>query len=386
MSAELPPLDADVLIGAAQHAAGSDNWGEDMTWVEGLRIMVDDLVREADLNEAGVAAQVQDILRLLINRLGIERDIAEHPEIEEEVLESPIVIIGLPRTGTSKLQRTIAADPGFQRLEVWRLLMPARIAGVPEDATDPRIAIGEQFEALLRSVPGFMEAHPMEAHEPDEELWLMDLAFASAVPSHRLHLPNHRTWIADRQDYAYAYARRVLKYLQWQDGGALGRPWVLKSPVHVGQLSLLRSLYPDATFVHLHRNPFTVLGSYCSLIAIARGMNCDEVDRPSLGPEFTPFWAREVERGLAARSGVEVMDVGYNRLTTDFGGVLREIYERAGRPVTSEVAAAWAEYDTRRPAGYFGSHLYDPAAFGVTRELTDREFARYLDAFPELTR
>src|SRR5581483_5626381 len=299
----------------------------------------------------------------------------------------PIVIIGLPRTGTSKLQRTIAADPGMQRLEVWRLLMPARIPDLPPGAPDPRIGIGEQFETMLRSVQGFMASHPMEAREPDEELWLMDLAFASVVPSHRLHLPRHRSWIGQHQDYAYGYAQRVLRYLQWQDGGARGRPWVLKSPVHVGQVAVLHDLYPDATFVHLHRDPFVVLGSYCSLIAIARGMNCDSVDLGALGPDFAAFWGREAARGLAARAaipGLEVLDVGYAELVGSFFDVLREVYSRAGRPVTDDVLAAWSGYDSRRPAGYFGRHEYDPAAYGVTRELVQREFADYLNAFPEL--
>jgi hypothetical protein len=275
----------------------------------------------------------------------------------------------------------------MQRLEVWRLLNPAPLPGTVGLDPDPRIAIGEQFEALLRSVPGFMESHPMEAHEPDEELWLMEQSFAAAVPSLRLHLPQHRVWMSAHQDYAYACARDYLRYLQWQDGGHGGRPWVLKSPVHIGQLETLLGLYPDATFVQLHRDPRTVVGSFCSLIESARRMNCDDVDPLELGPDFCAFWGRQTERNLSARAAhpeLRILDVDYARLRDDFDAVLHEIYERADRPVTPEAQAGFEAYTARRPAGYFGSHEYDPDRWGVTHELVAESFAQYLDAFPQL--
>lgn len=198
-------------MAAASAMTGLDDWGDDLECIVSLGILLADMRNTADLNDLGTASQAQDILRLLVNRLGFTRDLREHPEILDEELVPPIVILGLPRTGTSKLQRTIASDPGMQRLEVRRLLNPAPMPGDPQT----RISLGEQFEAMLRQAPEFMARHPMEAHEPDEDLWLMELTFDAPVASHRLHLPNHRKWIADRQASAYAYMRTLLQYLQW---------------------------------------------------------------------------------------------------------------------------------------------------------------------------
>jgi len=379
----LLPLERDALMSAAVATTGLDDWGDDTGFIDSLDVLLGDMRNTADLNEIGVASQVQDVMRLLVNRLGFTRDVREHPEILDEEVVPPIVILGLPRTGTSKLQRTIASDPGIQRLEVWRLLNPAPMPGDPQT----RIAIGEQFEAMLRQVPAFMAAHPMEAHEPDEDLWLMEMTFDAPVPSHRLHLPNHRQWIADRQDTAYAYMRTALQYLQWQDGGGRDRPWVLKSPMHIGQVAILYDLFPDATFVQCHRDVYTVLGSYCSLIEVARAMNCDQVDLTSLGPDFAQFWGAYTARNLAARAaipGLNIYDVAFEQIRDDIDGVVAEIYRRAGRTVTPEAQAAFDVYNARRPSGHFGAHEYDPSRWGVTPGLVHECFDAYHAAFPEL--
>lgn len=382
MTAPLPPLERDALMAAASAMTGLDDWGTD-DFIPSLDVLLSDMRTTADLNEIGVMSQVQDMLRLLTNRLGFTRDLREHPEILDEELLPPIIILGLPRTGTSKLQRSIAADPGMQRLEVWRLLNPAPMPGDPQT----RIAIGEQFEAMLRQVPAFMAAHPMEAHEPDECLWLMELTFDAPVPSHRLHLPNHRKWIADRQDSAYAFMRTALQYLQWQEGGARGRPWVLKSPMHIGQVAILYQLFPGAVFVQCHREVKIVLGSYCSLLETARGMNTDHVDLESLGPDFAQFWGNYTERNLAARKAcpdLDIYDVSYKQIRDDVDGIVAEIYRRAGRPITSEAQAAFDAYHARRPEGYFGGHEYEPSRWGVTDALVADSFAAYQVAFAEL--
>jgi hypothetical protein len=381
----LPPLEREPLMAVASSVTGLDDWGADIGFMDSLDILLADMRSTAELNEIGVASQVQDILRLLMNRLGFTRDLHEHPEILDEELVPPIVILGLPRTGTSKLQRTIAADPGMQRLEVWRLLNPAPMAGDPQT----RIAIGELFEEALRQVPEFMARHPMEAREPDEDLWLMELTFDAPVASHRLHLPNHRKWIADRQDSAYAFMRTMLQYLQWQDGGARGRSWVLKSPMHIGQVGALHRLFPDATFVQCHRDVYTVLGSYCSLIEVARAMNSDAVDLAALGPDFAHFWGGYTDRNLAARTsipGLDIYDVDYEQIRDDIDGVVAEIYRRAGRSVTDESRAAFEAYNARRPAGHFGAHDYEASRWGVTPGLVGECFAAYLNAFPQLAR
>ena len=317
---QIDDLRPEAVLAAASRATGLDDYG-DRSFVEGLGVLLDSLRAEGRLNLGGVAAQFQDMVRMLSNRLRFQRDLKAHPEILDEPIERPIVIIGLPRTGSSKLQRMIATDPGVQRLEVWRLMFPAPFSGnrlgSVGAAPDPRITLAEQIEAALTArYPGFMARHPMEAREPDEELWLLEMTFESPISSIKLRAPSHRAWIEGRpQRQPYAYMKSLLQYLQWQDGSARGRPWILKSPCHIGELPTLLELFPDATVVHCHRDPRTVITSFCSLLEITRKMNSDEVDLHELGADYNAYWGHETERGLVARRALgedRVLDVYYD--------------------------------------------------------------------------
>ena len=208
------------------------------------------------------------------------------------------------------------------------------------------------------------------------------------VSSLRTRVPSFRKFVNARSaEPLYAFVKAMLQYLQWQDGGGRDRPWVLKSPMHIGQVAILYDLFPDATFVQCHRDVYTVLGSYCSLIEVARAMNCDQVDLTSLGPDFAQFWGAYTARNLAARAaipGLNIYDVAFEQIRDDIDGVVAEIYRRAGRTVTPEAQAAFDVYNARRPSGHFGAHEYDPSRWGVTPGLVHECFEAYHAAFPEL--
>lgn len=388
MATTLDSLRPEVVMAAAAQTAGRTDYG-DHGFVEGLGIFLEDLRENARLNAFGIEAQFQDVVRLLVNRLGFERDLAAHPEIRDEVIAPPIIIFGLPRTGSSKLQRMIAADPGMQRLDFWRLMFPAPLPGTAGLRPDPRIALTQQIEAMLKTLsPQAMAAHPMEALEPDEELWLMEMSFAAPVTWMKVRAPRHRAWVEPRDTRpVYAYTRELLKYLQWQDGAGRGRPWVLKSPVHIGELPAVLDLFPDATVVHCHRHPDKVVPSFCSLIEHSRKLHSDHVDPHSLGSEFNAYWALQTRRNLAARKQLGeacVLDVYFDDIRDTAETVIEQIYARAGLRMTTDAKQAFADYATRRPEHHFGTHTYTREHYGLSRTAIETAFADYLQRFPRL--
>src|SRR5690606_6163617 len=82
--------------------------------------------------------------RLLVNRLRFAEDLAHHPEILDEDVSDPIVVIGFPRSGTTVLQRMMSADPAMQSLKLWRLLNPAPFPGEAPGEPGGRLAFAEQ--------------------------------------------------------------------------------------------------------------------------------------------------------------------------------------------------------------------------------------------------
>ena len=389
---QLPVIDdlrVEALLKAASEATGLDDYG-DTGFVEGLEIFLDDLRHEARLSPLGVAMQYQDIVRLLSNRLGFQRDLKRHPEILDEPIEKPIAILGLPRTGSTKLHRMICADPGVQRLDTWRLNFPAPLPHSEGLTPDPRIALAEQIEAALSAqFPELMARHPFEAHEVDEEMWLLEMSFASVMTSIKTRAPKHRAWVESRSGLdAYAYMKSLLQYLQWQDGGARGRPWILKSPIHIGQLPTLLATFPDATLVHTHRDPRDVIPSFASLMEAAWNTHSDQVDAVEMGRDFADFWARQTEANLQARRELgedRVLDVYYDDIHAQPFSAIEAIYARAARPLTADARRAIADYAERRPRHHFGAYRYAMADYGLSRAGIEALFAGYLERFPRLS-
>jgi hypothetical protein len=79
------------------------------------------------------------VLRLLVNRLWFAKDMAEHPEISDEKIRAPAIIVSLPRSGSTKLHRMLSHSGDFQTLPLWRAHMFARIPGLEDGGTERRI-------------------------------------------------------------------------------------------------------------------------------------------------------------------------------------------------------------------------------------------------------
>ena len=127
------------LEDGARVATGLDDFGSPY-YREGLERTVDALNNEADLNELGGVIQHATISNALIQRLRIVDTYKQHPEIDDEVIEGPVFVIGLPRTGTTALSQLVANDPQFRSLRMWesQACTPPPEAETQHD--DPRIA------------------------------------------------------------------------------------------------------------------------------------------------------------------------------------------------------------------------------------------------------
>jgi hypothetical protein len=231
-------LDAEQLIAEACNATGLSDFG-DPDPRESLRQLVDSLNNEAALTPTGAMGKRAGLIRVLANRLWLNDAFRRDPQLAAERIRSPIVILGLPRSGTTKLHRMIAADPGMQKLPLWRLLNPVRtLAPSPAGSTiDARVGAAQQFvEALRTRSPDTFAAHPMDALEPDEEYFGMELSFLSHLNTSSFHTPSYEAWL-NAQSFVpwYHWLEKLLQYSQHCDG-ASGRPWVLR-PSPLGYLS-----------------------------------------------------------------------------------------------------------------------------------------------------
>lgn len=382
--AELPTTVPD-LLAAARATAGLQDFG-DPHFMQGLTILIDGFRNEARLNALGEQLAYGGALNMLINKLRCVRDVKAHPEILDEKITRPIVILGLPRTGTTKLQRILSADPQAQGMLYWKMMNPAPFPDEQPGQPQGRVEAAQAAVAMLsENFPGFIARHPTEALQPDEEVLLMQGSFEHTV-----------SWLFARStrfyDYAmscdprpqYRFLHSQMQYLQWQDGGARGRHWVLKSPCHTGFIDTLLETFPDAVLVHCHRDVNQLLPSIAGLVEAMRRIHSDHVDRQVLGAEMLDYFGRGMDRYLDKRGQLapdRILHVRYEDVLDDALGVVRRIYDRAGLVLTAEAAKRITEWEEQRPPHYLGSYSYSAADYGYGADTINRRFAEYGERF-----
>lgn len=376
-------LDPDALLAGARRRTGLDDFGDER-FREPYRILLDALEREARLTLLGRMIARADVARLLENRLHMVAAHARHPEIGAGRIERPLVIIGLPRTGTTILHELLAQDPANRVPMTWEV---AHVHPPPARATyetDARIAaVDKQLAGVDRLIPNFKRMHPMGATLPQECVALTAHDFASLIFTTTHWLPSYQAWL-DRGDFRWVYAshRRQLQYLQWQ---CPAERWVLKSPGHLWALESLLAEYPDARIVQTHRDPLQVIASLASLIAVLRSMASDAIDPAAIGAEWTTRLAAGLRHATAVRDartgGAPVFDMHFRDFIRDEIGMVRRIYAHFDLEMTAEAESRMRCFLAANPKDKHGAHRYALADSGLdpaTERARYREYqARY---------
>ncbi|MEE3128041.1 MAG: sulfotransferase [Actinomycetota bacterium] len=340
----------------------------------------------APLSEVGRWILRAGLVHSLRMRLRAHEWVRRHPEILDEHVDDPIVVVGMMRSGTTLVQRLLAADPGLCAAHGWEVLEAAPpLDADPTDAAT-RIERGLAREAQTREhAPELFAIHPMHALEAEEEIVFLADAFLSHVPESGAHVPGYATWL-DVQDLtpAYDHLHLVLQLLQWQKRlrGEPATRWVLKTPAHLGYLDTLRARFPGLHLVHLHRDPQETIPSGASLNTVLHRMHSDDVDPGRVGHDWLARMGWTHDRALDSRehwtqdpSAPGVTDIAFREVVADPWPQLARVYADLGTELTSGAEAsmrAWLDRrppDPRRPA-------YTAEDFGLTRERIAERFAR----------
>ncbi|OBK95973.1 sulfotransferase [Mycobacterium asiaticum] len=373
---------ADELEVGACAATGLEDFGSSY-YRDGLERIVDALNTEADLNELGRVIQHATISNALIQRLKVEDTYARHPEIDDQVVEGPVFVIGLPRTGTTALSQLVAADPQFRSLRMWESQAPTP---PPESATqhdDPRIAQAEAGLKMLDDMfPKMKTLYNSEATAPTECQDLMGMSFRTFHFDGAVRAPRYLAWLMDcDMRETYTYHRRVLKLLQWRCPPNM---WHLKTPVHMFALDALVEAYPNAKFLWSHRDPAKVMASVCSLIHYVRSWSSDRDDAAELGAEQVDSWVEAVRRAMDFRDRVgdeRFADVSFAALQSDPVETLRASYQSLGLTFSEASRRAVDQWAQDHRPGARGAHDYSLSDYGLIAEGVRERFANYLASY-----
>jgi hypothetical protein len=377
-------LEPTGLMEAAAAETGLDRFGPD-DFTPRLELLCRALRKEGGLNDAGVFQQHTLIVGLLKNRLLIEDLLARHPEILDEEIAAPIIICGLPRTGTTHLHNLISADPAIRSLPYWESLEPvlAEREQPAPGAPDPRRErTGLALSFLDVAMPYFNRMHEMTVDHTHEEIQLLAIDFSSMLLETTATMPLWRdAYRARDQRPSYAYLRRILQVLQWLRGGTR---WVLKSPQHLEQFPALVDTFPDATFVVTHRDPVAVTTSMVTMLAYTARLTRDRVDVPGIGH----YWADRLGLMLgdcALQRSIlpadRTIDVHFDEFMADDLAMVARVYEVAHQPLDESSSDAMRAFVAAHPRGKFGAIDYDLTEFDLDPVEVRKEFSFYSERF-----
>jgi hypothetical protein len=371
-------LDPDVLMAAAVDETGLDDFGPS-DFRERLDLVCECLTEEAGLSPGGVLAAFTQLQALLRNRLRIEDLVRRHPEILDIEVRRPIVICGLPRTGTTHLHNLLSADPALRSLPYWEAEEPVNR---PEevDGRLERTAMG--LDVLNTGLPLFKRMHEMTPEHVHEEISLLAIDFSGMQFETMAPMPTWRDWYRSQdQRPHYAYLKKVLQVLQFLRGGDR---WVLKSPQHLEQFPALRDTFPDATFVVTHRDPVAVTLSLGTMLSYLARLSHDPVDPHHV----SRYWADRLEMML--RTCVETrdvlpadqaIDVRFGEFMADDVAMVRRVYGVAGQPFTPAVRQAMDDFMAANQRGRHGGILYNFADLGLDQAQCRHTMQFYVDRF-----
>jgi Sulfotransferase family len=376
-------LTVGAVLSEAVARTGLEDFGRD-DFTERLGVQLAEMDVDDERTGLGRLLMFGDCTRYAVNRLRIGELLRRHPEILQIPIPRPVIVVGLPRSGTTHLVNLLAADSRFRSMPLWESYEPVPDPGEPAtlDGVDPRWTRADRrWQATQAAAPLVGAMHPMEPDHVHEEIELQMPDFSSYTLEWVARAPLWRDhYLAHDQTPHYAYMKAVLQILQWY------RPrqrWVLKSPQHLEQLGPLLAAFPDATVVVTHRDPVAVVQSTITLACYGARTTY----RTTRTGWYRDYWTDRIGRLLDTSlrdrrllSPDRTLDVLFHEYMADEMGTLERVYECAGIELTEEARAEIEAHRRVHPRGKEGQVVYDLRRdFSTTPDEVRSRFTAYLD-------
>jgi len=379
-------LSVDAVCAAAVAQTELDDFGAE-DFRERLGVQLDEMNADPERTGLGRMLMFGDCVRYASNRLRIHDLLKRHPEIREIPIEKPVIVIGLPRSGTTNLVNLLASDSRFRSMPLWESYQPVPDPreSVGEDGVDPRWTRCQgMWESMQVGAPFVAAMHPMEPDHVHEEIELMTPDFSSYNLEWVARAPQWRDYyLSHDQTPHYEYAKSVLQIMQWY------RPrerWVLKSPQHLEQIGPLMSTFPDASIVVTHRDPIAVVQSTITMVTYG-ARTAYKTPEPEW---YRDYWVDRIGRLLDTSMRDRHLlpegrttDVYFHEYMADEMGTLQRIYDAAGIDFTEAARSEVAAYQDAHPRGRDGRVVYDLRRdFSAEPAQLRARYAEYMKSFP----
>lgn len=319
-----------------------------------------------------------ELVRRSLTEARLEDELHRQPGLIGAPVPLPLIVLGLPRTGTTLLHMLLGCDPDAFVLPFWQLRRPYPIPRGRLDRAGRILRAAAMARLAQVMAPRLRDIHPVPVLRPEEDVFLFRDTGMLAVP---VAAPGYLRWLQET-DPTPGY-RTYRRHLQVLSHDQRGRRPVLKSPFHLGRLAALLAEVPEAMVVWTHRDPAVALTSWCSLAAVLGNASSHRVDLVALGRRWLDFWAIEMDRALAARAAADPArfhDVVYEALVADPLAEVERLCGRLGLELSGAMrrrVTRWIGRHHHRRRGRANPHRYSLTDFELDAAVIDGRFAHY---------
>jgi hypothetical protein len=374
------------LMARSREIAGVDIVDDEI--VEPLKVLHRAYGEEAQLDGPGAEALTNSLLRLLTNRLRMKRDFASHPEIADQEISGPLVVMGVARSGTTKLQKVLAASGDFNFLPYWMNYSWASLSGEPNEPVEARIAAAQAHcEWYDSRSPDTKRGHAFEALEPEEEAVLSEGCFVTPTFLGYADIPSYAQFLGTQPPSIwFEFLRDCLKYLQWQGLASGNKPWLLKSPNYNGMELEILKVFPNARLLMAHRSPLKTLTSMCKLVECFRAAYSDL--KPDL-PLIIEHNYHNMDFHLANRRAnpdLPLLDIRFEDIVGNLEAVLKRIYAGAGLTLEPASLQRMLQWHADNGPHKYGAFTYTLEEFGMSEAVIRERMSDYFEFLEQLER
>lgn len=371
-------LDPDRLMSDAARAAGlPPDFPRHVH--EALHVLCASLRDEARLHWFGRAYQYNLLITGLSSLLQVERAFRDVPSLAATPLVPPLIVTGLPRSGTTHLHRLLSAVAGAEPVRMYQHMLPVRRR--PLDTRWPEVAVKFLPWHLASRAYGMDAMHHVRPGLPDECNFGMRLSGRSMIFWAMAPAYSYLRWLlAQDLRETYHLYRKVLILHQL---ATPGRRLTLKCPHHLASLPALREALPEALIVQIHRDPVEVVPSECKLVLSLQSISTSEID-----------WVRTVEGNtgkvrtfadravaFAPQDGAPIAHVRYAALVRDPVGTVAQLHADLALPFEEADRAAVTAFALKNPQNKHGRNRYSAEQFGLSQRALLKDFAPYRARF-----
>jgi hypothetical protein len=226
----------------------------------------------------------------------------------------------------------------------------------------------------------------MPANDVDEDFLLQEMTFLAPTLAGQLGAPLYRKELTPIRQQVYEFVRLALQYLQWEDGAPdrASRPWILKSPIHLGNIATVLRVFPDAKIVHCHRDVVKAIGSIVHMAETARKVSTDDADRTKLSEAslqmWSSFWAQNIEQRHQLDPS-SYCDVHFEDINKDAISVAERICSFRGIELDQKSRASMLQWEAENKRHKHGKHVYNPDDYGLSKARVHKAFEAYFTYF-----